>query len=313
MLFNEKVIRKIMSNSTYLNKKYSTTKLLTKEKPEILKNRIDKFQSPLFLPEVRGIKSEGGLRTKGYFKNSYEGKPLITVVTAVFNGENFIEETIKSVLCQTYDNIEYIIIDGGSTDKTINIIKKYENKIDYWVSENDQGIYHTWNKGVTHACGDWLSFLGSDDEYLPYAIVDYIDLINNSEKINFISSRVELIESQNILRVIGKQWQWNDFKKYMNIAHVGSLHAKSLYHQKGLYDLKFKIAGDYEFLLRFGPSIKAAFLDKVTVKMRVEGVSNSSATVFIESAKAKLLHTGRSKILIYFEAFCAFIKWKIRK
>ena len=99
----------------------------------------------------------------------------------------------------------------------------------------------------------------------------------------------------------------------MNIAHVGSLHARSVYHQKGLYDLEFKIAGDYEFLLRFGPSIKAAFLDKITVKMRTEGVSNSSATVFIESAKAKILHTGRSRIVIYLEAIYAFIKWKIRK
>lgn len=302
-----------MSNSLYSDKKYSTTTRLTKKKPETLKICEDKFESVLFSKEVSALKGEGGLRTKGYYKNSYEGKPLITVITAVFNGEKFLEKTIKSVLCQTYDNIEYIVIDGGSTDKTIDIIKKYENKIDYWVSEKDQGIYHAWNKGVTHACGDWLSFLGSDDEYLPYAIVDYIDLINNSEKINYISSRVELIESQNILRVVGKKWQWDKFKKYMNIAHVGSLHAKSLYHQKGLYDLKFKIAGDYEFLLRFGPSMKTAFLDKVTVKMRVEGVSNSSATVFIESAKAKILHTGRAKILIFLEAVCAFIKWKIRK
>ena len=121
----KKIIRKLVSNIIYLDERYSTTKLLTKEKPEIVKNGGDKFQSVLFLPEVEGRKGEGGLRTKGYFKKSYEGKPLITVITAVFNGEKFLEETIKSVLNQTYDNVEYIVIDGGSTDRTIDIIKKY--------------------------------------------------------------------------------------------------------------------------------------------------------------------------------------------
>ena len=300
-----------MSNSLYSDKRYSTTKLLTQKKPEILKNSEYKYQSVLCLQEASELKRKGGLRTKGYFKNSYKDKPLITVITAVFNGEKFLEKTINSVLNQTYDNIEYILIDGGSTDKTIDIIKKYENKIDYWVSENDEGIYHAWNKGVIHACGDWISFIGSDDEYLEYAIDDYIDLIKNSKKINFISSRVELIKCQNTIRVIGKEWHWSEFKKYMNIAHVGSLHARSMYHQKGLYNLKFEIAGDYEFILRFGPSMKTAFLDKVTVKMRIEGVSNSSSKVFIESAKAKILHTGRPRILIYLEAIYAFIKWKI--
>lgn len=301
-----------MSNSLYSDKRYSTTKLLTQKKPEILKINEDN-QSVLFLPETTGQKGKGGLRTKGYFKNTYKDKPLITVITAVFNGEKFLEKTINSVLSQTYDNIEYIVIDGGSTDKTIDIIKKYENKIDYWVSENDQGIYHAWNKGITCSYGDWVSFIGSDDEYLENAIDDYIDLIKKSEKINYISSRVELIKCQNIIKIIGEPWQWNEFKKYMNIAHVGSFHARKMYHQRGLYDLKFKIAGDYEFILRFGPSMKTAFLDKVTVKMRFEGVSNSSSKVFIEAAKAKILHTGRSRILIYLEAVYAFIKWKISK
>lgn len=109
-------------------------------------------------------KDEGGLRTHGYFKQSLPNKPLITVVTVVFNGEKHLEDTILSVLNQTYDNVEYIIIDGRSTDGTVDIIKKYEGQLDYWVSEKDEGIYDAMNKGwmlgTENTC---ILFLGAGD------------------------------------------------------------------------------------------------------------------------------------------------------
>ena len=117
-----------VTNTLCLDEKYSTTRLVTKEKLEIVNNPDDKFESVLFLPEDVGRKGEGGLRTKKYFKKSFKDKPLISIITVVFNGEQFLEETIQSVINQTYDNIEYIIIDGGSTDGTLDIIKKYEDK-----------------------------------------------------------------------------------------------------------------------------------------------------------------------------------------
>ena len=94
-------------------------------------------------------RTEGGLRTKGVFKKSQTGKPLITVITAVYNGEKYLEECIQSLHQQNYDNIEHIIVDGGSNDKTLEIIRKYENKIDYWMSEKDKGIYDAFNKAVS--------------------------------------------------------------------------------------------------------------------------------------------------------------------
>ena len=101
------------------------------------------------------ILAEGGLRTKGNLKKSNNINPLVSIVTVVLNGEKYLESTIQSIVGQSYENMEYIIVDGGSSDKTINIIKKYENKIDYWVSEQDKGISDAFNKGVKYAKGDY--------------------------------------------------------------------------------------------------------------------------------------------------------------
>ena len=124
-----------MNSIICLDKNYSTTKLLTNEKPNITNNPSGKFKKFLFFPTVENTVAEGGLRVKGYFKKSYKEKPLISIVTVVFNGEDYLEDAILSVINQTYDNIEHIIIDGGSTDGTLDIIKKYADKIDYWMSE----------------------------------------------------------------------------------------------------------------------------------------------------------------------------------
>lgn len=243
---------------------------------------------------------------------SYE--PLVTVITAVFNCHQHIEQAILSVINQSYNDIEYIIVDGGSTDGTVDIIKKYESRIDYWVSEQDNGVYDAWNKGIVLSHGKWISFLGADDVYLPNAIEEYVFLINKHKDIQYISSKIRLISSAGEdLQVVGNRWSWPDFERHMNIAHVGSLHARSMFNEKGLYNLDFKIAGDYEFLLRFDSSLRAIYLNNITVKMRVGGISNNDPMVFVETAIAKTTHTDRGNLVIYLETFYSFLKWSIKK
>ena len=130
---------------------------------------------PHVTTEPENIRSaHGGLRAQGYFKQSSEDKPLVTVVTVVYNNAETIEETIRSVLYQTYDNVEYIIIDGGSDDGTLEIIKSYNDSIDYWISEPDKGIYNAMNKGIPLARGQYINFLNADDHYLYSGVVEII-------------------------------------------------------------------------------------------------------------------------------------------
>ena len=108
---------------------------------------------------------EGGLRSKGTYKKNCNFRPLVSVVTVVYNDGSNLEETIKSVLAQKYVNVEYIIIDGGSSDNTVDVIKQYESKIDYWISEPDLGIYDAMNKGILAAGGQWLNMMNSGDTF----------------------------------------------------------------------------------------------------------------------------------------------------
>jgi glycosyltransferase involved in cell wall biosynthesis len=126
-------------------------------------------------------------------------KYKVTIITSVFNAVNDLSTTIDSVLCQTYTNIEYIIIDAGSEDGTVDVLREYENKISYWISEHDNGIYDAWNKALKKATGDWILFLGAGDHLRENGI---FQLIQEASKYNFdldlVSAKVNLFNEKKI-------------------------------------------------------------------------------------------------------------------
>ena len=140
------------------------------------------------------VNSEGGSRLLGHIKKSSKSKPLVSIITVVFNGDQHLEKTIQSIINQTYDNVEYIIIDGGSTDRSIDIIKKYNSQIDYWVSEQDNGIGEAFNKGVKVAKGDYINFQGDGDGFITDNILERIFTNIDSNKNIFLSSRVQRVD-----------------------------------------------------------------------------------------------------------------------
>jgi len=133
---------------------------------------------------------------QGYFEASLSDQQLITVVTVVFNGDQLLEETIRSVVRQTYKDIEYIIIDGGSTDGTLDIIKKYEDKIDYWISEPDDGIYDAMNKGIANATGDWIYFINAGDSLFSVKTLENLKLDSLSSATDILYGNFNIIDSQ---------------------------------------------------------------------------------------------------------------------
>ena len=236
-----------MTNTICLDENYSTTRLITKEKTEIVNNFEDKFESLLFLSEGENRKGEGGLRTKGYFKKSYENKPLISIITVVFNGEKYLEETIQSVINQTYSNVEYIIIDGGSTDGTIDIIKKYEDKIDYWVSEKDKGIYDAMNKGIDLATGDWQNFLNAGDSFVDNNVLEKI-FTTNLENITLVYGDIIAIrENGQKLNVNAIELKDdNSIKKGMKVCHQAIFYNKNIMIK---YDDKLRLKSEWKHLI----------------------------------------------------------------
>ena len=272
------------------------------------------------IPANAGISSNQSHAITSANSHSREGgnittqdqKPLITVVTVVYNGEKFLEETILSVINQTYDNVEYIIIDGGSTDGTLDIIKKYEHAIDYWVSEKDKGIYDAWNKAISACLGGWVSFLGADDTYENLSLEHYVVAALLNKDINYISSKVVLVKNSKKVREIGSEYLTEKLKKYMNFAHVGSLHSVFLFKKFGLFTLEYKITSDYDFFLRNINCINACFLNEVTANMNVGGVSDGSIRALSEAYKIRKYYgytNWFSKLNYYFTVF----KWLVRK
>ena len=274
-------------NTICLDEKYSTTRLVVKEKPEIVNNPEDKFQTVLFLPKGKERKGEGGLRTKGYFKKSLEDKPLISIITVVFNGEKYLEETIQSVINQNYDNVEYIIIDGGSTDGTLDIIKKYEDRIDYWVSERDKGIYDAMNKGIIFSTGELVGIINADD-YLYLNILEHV-ATTFDKNIDFLYGNVNIIDSEG--KVIGEKYslpkEQINIKIYsgMPFPHPSVFVNINTYKKIGLFDTSLRLSADFDFLLRLIEEKKnGIYIMKFTGAFRTGGQSGGYSSL-IENIK----------------------------
>ena len=243
-------------------------------------------------------------------------KPLISIVTVCFNSSTTIKKTIESVLIQNSKNIEYIIIDGNSSDRTLTIIKSFQEQfqqkeIPYkWISEPDRGIYDAFNKGIKLSKGKWISFLGSDDIYIKNAIALYEQsIMRQRQRIDLIYSKVQLERG----KVFNGVWSWKKFRRKMNIAHVGALHNMDFFKEYGLFDTSYKIAGDYELLLRAKDKLKTIKFNEITVIMADGGVSNSQIKeTYKETTRAKLETAKVSKFICMLDYYIWILKYKVK-
>jgi len=253
----------------------------------------------------------GGKRLKQDALPAAPGMPLVSVITAVFNGSDCIAACIESVLRQSYPYIEHIILDGGSTDGTVAILRKYQEQITLWKSEPDSGVYDAWNKGLELAQGEWIAFLGADDEYLPGAITAYMAVARDNPDADYLCSKVKWLHPSGYFRIIGGPWKWPLFNRYMCTAHVGSMHRRRLFERYGSFDTSYRITADYEFLLRPRDKLRSAFIQYVSVCMKAGGVSDSTAALR-EASRAKRETGGLSQTTAKTDLLWAILKYKVR-
>ncbi len=204
-------------------------------------------------------------------------KPLISIITVVYNGEKFLEKTIQSVINQTYKNIEYIIIDGGSTDGTVDIIKKYEKYISHWVSERDEGIYDAMNKGMEVASGDFATFMNGGDSFYEDGVIEsVVEKITDREKVYF--GRAENI-SNNSPSWLHPDMKYNqkNIQKWLikQMPNHQAMFFPKCFFKKYKYDLKYKIFADAVYKNKAKKICGFIFVDLVVCRFELGGVSSA--------------------------------------
>lgn len=212
-------------------------------------------------------------------------QPQFTIITAVLNQANTLHRCLESVISQTLSDKELIVIDGGSTDGSVDIIKSLQYNITHWESARDNGIYHAWNKALTHAKGEWICFLGADDYFWNDQVLTDMapELIKASRNsIRIVYGQVARVDKQDrIVSLWGKPWEkirWQ-MKHGMpkGMPHCGLMHHCTLFQDHGLFDERFRVVGDYEFLLRelINPEAKALYVPHTrTVGHQIGGISD---------------------------------------
>ena len=201
----------------------------------------------------------------------------VSIITVCYNAVDTIEQTIHSIIEQTYgiDNIEYIIIDGKSIDGTVDIIKKYQPYISYFISEPDNGIYDAMNKGISVATGEVIGILNADDWYEVDAIRSIMDCFE-ATKVQIVYGEMKRVEKDGTVSKVKKVDSLTDTWYLMTIWHPATFVKKEVYDELGSFSTDYEIAADYEFILRcYSNDVRFTYLDKELTYFRSAGVSNT--------------------------------------
>lgn len=225
--------------------------------------------------------------------------PRISIIIALYNNSETLLQCLESIFNQTEKEIELIVIDGGSTDGSVEILKSQGEKIDYWISESDNGIFDAWNKGLAQSRGEWVCFLGADDYFHDANVLfELAEHANRaSDQVDFIYSKIRLITADGkILKELAPTWPeafWN-LKHGMSVPHPAMLHKSRVFNSTEQFDPKYRVAGDYEFFMRKATIDNVIFAKNVlAVDMRVTGASgllNNQLSSLREARAVQIRH-----------------------
>jgi glycosyltransferase involved in cell wall biosynthesis len=199
--------------------------------------------------------------------------PKISIITPNYNGVKFIEKTVQSVLNQNYPNLEYIVVDGGSTDGSLKVIKKYDSKITKIISEPDNGLYDAINKGLKLATGEIIAWLNSDDIYLPNALFTVARIFEKFEDVNWLTATPTACNSHDSVIHVGENRRWSKFEvfngDYKWIQQESTFWRRDLWEKAGGYiDSNYKVASDLDLWCRFFHFAKLYAYDGILASFR---------------------------------------------
>jgi len=213
----------------------------------------------------------------------------LSIVTVCLNSVETVEDTIKSVLIQDYKDIEYIIVDGGSTDGTIDVIEKYRERMSRFVSEPDKGIYDAMNKGLGLCTGEAVGFLNAGDFYAGEFVISRVAALMSETNVEAVYGDLEYVASnepgKRIRRWKSQAYRNGLFEKGWHPPHPAFFVKRQVFEKYGYFNPKFKIAADYELMLRFlrKYGVSSCYIPAVLVKMRIGGKSNKNLSQIIRA------------------------------
>jgi len=210
--------------------------------------------------------------------NTLSTQPRVSIITPSFNQGQFLEESIRSVLEQDYPDIEYIVVDGGSQDNSVEIIKKYQDRLTWWVSEKDKGHADALNKGFSHATGEILAWLNSDDLYFPKAVSQAVSILKNNSHVGMVYGDAELIDDSGL-----KAGQFGskqtDYRKMLrgsvHIPQATTFFRADLWRQVGPLDLSLFYSFDYDLWVRLAKVSQLLYVSQRWAKFRIHNAGKT--------------------------------------
>lgn len=228
-----------------------------------------------------------------------EARPLFSIITVVYNGAKHLEQSLCSILDQQYPNIEYIVIDGGSTDGTVDIIKQYEDRLSYWVSEPDQGIYNAMNKGLAKATGAYVAILNADDYSMPNTLqtVAHQFETTGADIIYGKLQKCRVFEDREYFRI--EEPDLSRMKETMSIFHPSTFVKLEVYEKVGNFNEAYRLSADYDFLLRaFLAEHSFAYCPEPLTTFRVGGATTTDCRSYEEGYQILCDHnTGHQEAM----------------
>ena len=256
----------------------------------------------------------GGLRKKNNLKKDKNNLPLISIITVVLNNKKFLQQSINSVLNQSYKNYELIIIDGKSNDGTLDILKKNDSKIDFWISEKDKGIYDAMNKGMKLSRGSIISILNSDDIFYKHTLKIATNYFNRYQYIDFLFGSVIKYKLLYGYRPWKIHWSFGFYSTHS----VGFFIRKKAQKKVGYYNTKYKYSADYDFFYRMIAKHKlrgmATKKNEIFGKFRRGGISSKISFMdYLNETIRVRLDNGQNILLVSIIFLLKYTRYLVNK